>query len=1025
MEVDGEHPTSTTASGIDESLYSRQVYVLGEEAMMKMSASNVLICGLTGLGVEIAKNIILAGVKSVTLFDPNPVQIADLSSQFFLHESDVGKPRAKACVAALGELNNYVPVTVLEGDLESQLGKFQVVVVTNMPLEQQIRINDFTHSRGIKFISADVRGLFGFAFNDFGDNFVVTDQTGEEPVSGMIAGISKEEAGVVACLEDHRHGLEDGDYVKFQEIKGMTALNDIEPVKVTVSGPYTFKIGDTRGFSDYIGGGVFTQVKQPKVMKFLPLREAIKSPEFLISDFAKFDRPGQLHVGFQALDIFRVKHHVLPRPHNETDATDFVNIAKSVNQESSSPVDLDEKLLKELSYQARGDLTPMCAVLGGLVAQEVLKACSGKFCPIYQFMYFDSLESLPSSTSRSEASCAPRNSRYDGIIAVFGVEFQEKIANARQFLVGAGAIGCEMLKNWAMLGLGSGTNGYIKVTDMDTIEKSNLNRQFLFRPKDISKLKSECAAAAVQAMNPDLRGKIISFADRVGPDTEHIFHDGFWEPLTGVTNALDNVEARKYVDRRCVFYKKSLLESGTLGTKGNTQVVLPNLTESYSSSNDPPEKSIPICTLKNFPNAIEHTIQWARDLFDGLFRNPAENVNLYLTQPNFAETTLKQSGNQMEILESIHSFLVSSRPLTFDHCIEWARLRFEDLYGNQIKQLLYNFPPDAVTSTGTPFWSGPKKAPSPIVFDAENPLHLDFIMSAANLHAYNFGMKGSRDRQYVSAVVAKIPVPEFTPKSGVKIQVNESEAAQAAAAPAGMLPLNAPNADVDGLDELMSKLPSPSSLVGFRLSPADFEKDDDTNFHIDFVTAASNLRATNYSITNADRLKTKFIAGKIIPAIATTTALVTGLVCLELFKIIDGKSKIDDYKNGFVNLALPFFGFSEPIPAPKAKYNNKEWTLWDRFEVTGNLTLQQLMDHFKKEHNLEITMLSSGVSMLYSFFMPKPKLQQRLKMTMTELVESISKKPIQPHVSSLILEVCVNDAEGEDVEVPYILLKFR
>jgi len=55
--------------------------------------------------------------------------------------------------------------------------------------------------------------------------------------------------------------------------------------------------------------------------------------------------------------------------------------------------------------------------------------------------------------------------------------------------------------------------------------------------------------------------------------------------------------------------RKPLLESGTLGTKGNTQVILPFKTESYSSSQDPPEKGIPICTLKNFPNAIEHTIQ--------------------------------------------------------------------------------------------------------------------------------------------------------------------------------------------------------------------------------------------------------------------------------------------------------------------------------------------------------------------------------------------------------------------------------
>ena len=85
-----------------------------------------------------------------------------------------------------------------------------------------------------------------------------------------------------------------------------------------------------------------------------------------------------------------------------------------------------------------------------------------------------------------------------------------------------------------------------------------------------------------------------------------------------------------YMDRRCVYYCKPLLESGTLGTKGNIQVVIPHLTESYGSSQDPPEKETPICTLKNFPNAIEHTLQWARDTFEGLFTQPASYVTEYL-----------------------------------------------------------------------------------------------------------------------------------------------------------------------------------------------------------------------------------------------------------------------------------------------------------------------------------------------------------------------------------------------------------
>jgi len=217
-------------------------------------------------------------------------------------------------------------------------------------------------------------------------------------------------------------------------------------------------------------------------------------------------------------------------------------------------------------------------------------------------------------------------------------------------------------------------------------------------------------------------------------------------------------------------------------------------------------------------------------------------------------------------------------------------------------------------------------------------------------------------------------------------------------------------------------------LAGFKLTPVEFEKDDDTNHHIDFITAASNLRAENYKIETADKHRTKFIAGKIIPAIATTTALVTGLVILELFKIVDGKTDIEQYKNGFINLALPFFGFSEPIASPKVEYKgpNGKVTLdkiWDRFEL-NDVTLQELIDDFKGR-GLTISMLSSGVSLLYASFFPKAKLQERLGQKLSQLVETVSKKPIPEHQKEVIFEVVAEDEDEEDVEVPYIKVKVR
>lgn len=139
---------------------------------------------------------------------------------------------------------------------------------------------------------------------------------------------------------------------------------------------------------------------------------------------------------------------------------------------------------------------------------------------------------------------------------------------------------------------------------------------------------------------------------------------------------------------------------GTLGTKGNVQVVIPHLTESYSSTQDPPEKSIPICTLKNFPNAIEHTLQWARDIFEGVFTNPATGALEFVNNPQSClDRILKLQGSQpLEELQQIYRALVDERPDSFEACVRWARMHWQDNYHNTIEQLLYNFPKDQLTS---------------------------------------------------------------------------------------------------------------------------------------------------------------------------------------------------------------------------------------------------------------------------------------------------------------------------------------
>ncbi|CAG8758128.1 9300_t:CDS:2, partial [Gigaspora rosea] len=288
------------------------------------------------------------------------------------------------------------------------------------------------------------------AFADFN----AIDTTGENPLTGMIAAISKDIDGIVTCLDELQHGLEDGD-VTFLKLMYMSTILYIS----LLLGLYTFSIGDTSNFGDYISGGIFTQVKQPKTISFKSFRESLKKPELLFLIFGNWDRSGQLH------------------------------LAKELNEQCEEKVELSNNLIKQLAYGAAGDLSPMAAVFG---------------------------ESLPDNVKFGEEECAPCDSRYDGQIAVFGKEFRNTIANFRIFLVGSGAIGCEMLKNWAMMGLGTGTRGANHVTDMDTIEKSNLNQQFLFRPNDV--------------------GIVLGLKPK-------IYNDDFFETLDVVTNALDNVDA--------------------------------------------------------------------------------------------------------------------------------------------------------------------------------------------------------------------------------------------------------------------------------------------------------------------------------------------------------------------------------------------------------------------------------------------------------------------------------------------------
>eukprot|EP01132_Coremiostelium_polycephalum_P005670 gene5670-7056_t len=993
QEVGGSDIGSFRDFTLDDSLYSRQRYVLGDFAMSRLSKSDVFLSGLGGVGVEIAKNLILAGLKSITLHDTTPVTNDDLSTQFYIDESQYGKNRAIVSQHFLSELNPYVKVNT------SQLSFDDILLDLSFLLQFKCVI----------LTESDSYGLFGWVFSDFGINFKVYDKNGEDIKETFIANISNAQEGIVTCLENQLHNLEDYDTVSFKEVQGMAEINETHH-KVKVISPVSFSIGDTSQFSTYERSGIVSSVKTTQSIDFQSLRESISHPEFLDFDFMKNPKP--IHLARQTLETFRERFGRLPKPWDETEADNFINLAKELNQ---NPEFFDLELLKKMSYTCTGKLCPISSIIGGFAAQEALKSLTGKFTPLKQWLYIDAIELYPGddyrppSTGDQENPSSLLSRRSYGQSICIGDESCRKLENSKLFMIGSGAIGCEMLKNYALLGVGSGREGKITITDNDLIEKSNLNRQFLFRSHDINNPKSSVASLAVKKMNPTIN--IDAHQHKVDINSESIYNPEFYQSLDLVVSALDNVEARMYVDSMCVANKKPLLESGTLGTKGHVQVILPNLTESYSSQKDPNEKQTPFCTLKSFPSNLDHCIQWSRDKFEKFFCiNPSE-LDKFIHEEDFIEKLLNSQASNKISLSKTLSKLISNYPRNFNDCITFSRVKFEKLFNHSILQLLKSYPLDLKTKEGIPFWTSPKRPPTPLVFNSTDNAHLDFIEHSSYLWAkiLNIPIPDGCNRSYISEYSKTVQVPPFNPKNKVIISDEKAQA------PVETFSLEKFYELTQQLQIQMDKLrKSFNGITIDNLQPQQFEKDDDSNHHIDFITATANLRARIYSITEADRFKVKLIAGKIIPAIATTTSVVSGLVSLELIKILIGKRDLVQYKNVFLNLAIPSFSISEPGIAPKMKVtSNFYYTLWDKWDVTNSdITIDGFINLFLDKYNLKVSGIYQNVAMIYMSALPSHT--KRLSLKLKDLLNDTQ------GLKYIDLFVSFQEENGDDARGPPI-----
>lgn len=401
------------------------------------------------------------------------------------------------------------------------------------------------------------------------------------------------------------------------------------------------------------------------------------------------------------------------------------------------------------------------------------------------------------------------------IQGVFEEKLEKLIKEAKLFVIGAGGIGCELLKNLVLTGFKN-----IDIIDLDTIDVSNLNRQFLFQKKHVGKSKALVAKESALKFNPH-----VDITARHDSIISAEYGVNFFKQFSVVLNALDNRAARNHVNRMCLAAGVPLIESGTAGYDGQVELIVKEKTKCYECDPKAPQKTFPGCTIRNTPSEPVHCIVWAKHLFNQLFGedDPDEDVSPDTADPEAAGDAADGALNS-EITEDGNVKRVSTRNWALSCDYDPEKL-FTKLFCDDIKYLL----------SMDNLWKK-RKAPTPLDWN-----------------------------KLPDAVAGSSKAPEVSLRDQRIWSVAECARVFAESC--------------NGLKQKFLKLNAGDHLV--------WDKDDRDS--MDFVTACANIRAHAFWIPMNSRFDIKSMAGNIIPAIATTNAIIAGLVVLHTLKVLQGQ----------------------------------------------------------------------------------------------------------------------------------------
>ncbi|XP_011160662.1 SUMO-activating enzyme subunit 1 [Solenopsis invicta] len=318
-----DHKQTEELTDHEAELYDRQLRLWGLDSQKRLRAAKVLLIGLDGFGAEIAKNIILAGVNSVTFLDHRNVTELDRCSQFFVPKEDIGKNRAEASLPRAQNLNPMVNINAdtskVDDKPDEYFGQFNIVCAMHCTIPQLKRINRACRKQKVKFFAGDVWGALGYVFID---------------------------------LQEHEY------------VEDVSRTN-----KVTVS-----EGGDSMGKEK-----IETIIVNKKCTDiFVPFEFILNVPK------TSLVRDEEIYYMMLILLNYREKYGEDPLP-SDRGCENLKNEAAAIIKK----YELGDKIDCLMESDLYAQLSPVCSIVGGVMAQEIIKAASQKHAPLNNLFTFN------------------------------------------------------------------------------------------------------------------------------------------------------------------------------------------------------------------------------------------------------------------------------------------------------------------------------------------------------------------------------------------------------------------------------------------------------------------------------------------------------------------------------------------------------------------------------------------------------------------------------------------------------------